>query len=70
VYIAAMTKQLTTKEAAEILGVSHDTITRWVKIGKMKGTRKGPFIGRTSPILIPLAEVERVKKLQNDQAKR
>lgn len=58
-----MNKQLTIKEAAEILGVSHDTVTRWVKTGKVKGTKKGPFPGRTSPILIPDSEIKRVKKL-------
>jgi excisionase family DNA binding protein len=58
-----MDKQLTVKEAADRLGVSHDTITRWVNTGKVKGTRKGPFPGRTSPILILASEVERVKKL-------
>jgi excisionase family DNA binding protein len=58
-----MNKQLTTQEAAEKLGVSHDTIARWVKTGKVKGSKKGPFPGRTSPILIPASEIERVKKL-------
>ena len=60
-----MKKELTTKQVAEILGVSHDTVTRWVKLGKVKGTRKGPFPGRTSPILISAEELDRVKKLMN-----
>ena len=31
--------------------------------GKVKGTKKGPFRGRYSPILIPKSELERVLKL-------
>lgn len=65
--MATMKNDVTIKQAAEVLGVSHDTITRWVKLGKVKGSRKGPFPGRTSPILISAEELERVKKLMKKQ---
>jgi excisionase family DNA binding protein len=64
-----MKTQDTTKEFANALGVSHDTVARWVKLGKVKGFKLGPFPGKTSPILIPAEEVKRVKKLQNDTPK-
>lgn len=60
-----MTKELTTKQAAEILGVSHDTIARWVKLGRLKARKAGVFPGRTSPILILAADVERLRKMSN-----
>jgi hypothetical protein len=34
-----------------------------VRLGKVKGKKKGPFPGKTLPILIPVSELERVKKL-------
>lgn len=34
--MAAMKNDVTIKQAAEVLGVSHDTVTRWVKLGKVK----------------------------------
>lgn len=66
--MAAMKNDVTIKQAAEVLGVSHDTVTRWVKLGKVKGFRKSPFPGRTTPILIPAEELERLKKLAKKQA--
>lgn len=65
-----MKNDLTTREFAEALGVSRDMVERWVKTGKVKGAKKGPFPGRTSPIFISASELERVKKLlKKDQAK-
>jgi len=58
-----MKNELTTKQFANALGVSHDTVNRWVKAGKVKAIRRGVFIGKTSPFLILAAELERVKKL-------
>jgi len=58
-----MIKKLTTYEFADALGVSRDTVERWVKLGKVKGQKKGPFPGKTSPIVIPVSELARVKKL-------
>lgn len=63
-----MKKTLSTVEFADALSVSRDTVERWVKAGKVKGFRKGPFIGKTSPILIPAEELERLKKLAKKQA--
>jgi excisionase family DNA binding protein len=59
-----MKQTLTTVQFANALGVSRDVVEKWVKTGKVKGSKQGPFPGRTSPILIPASEVERVKKLQ------
>jgi len=63
-----MDKTLTTVQFADALGVSRDMVERWVKTGKVKGSKKGPFPGRTSPILIPAAELPRVKRLVQGKA--
>jgi excisionase family DNA binding protein len=65
-----MTKEtfMTVKEFADDLGVSHDTVTRWVRLGKVKGKKKSPF-GKNSPILIPSSELKRVKELMQAQEK-
>jgi excisionase family DNA binding protein len=63
-----MKPNITIKQFADALNVSRDTVERWVKAGKVKGSRKGPFPGRTSPILISASELDRVKKLQNAKA--
>jgi excisionase family DNA binding protein len=65
-----MVKELTTKEAAARLGVSHDTITRWVKQGKIKARRAGVFLVKTSPIVIPESEIVKLEKRLNEQAQR
>jgi len=54
---------ITTKEFAIALNVSHDTVARWVKLGLVKGKKKGPFPVKNSPFLIPASELERVRKL-------
>lgn len=56
---------MTVPEFAELLGVARNTVTQWVQSGKVKGTKKGPFPGKTSPILIPISELERVQKLMS-----
>jgi len=65
-----MNDELTIQQFAQKLGVSHDAVTKWVKLGKVKGYKKGPLPGKTSPIFIPASELERVKKLSNEQAKK
>lgn len=65
-----MAKHLTTSQFADALGVSRDTVERMIKMGKIKAAKKNPIAGRTSPLLIPDTELVRVKKLQNEQAKR
>lgn len=65
-----MKKNYTVREVAEMLNVSHDAVTKWVKFGKLKGRKKGPFPGKTSPIVIPASELARVKKLMNVTSKR
>jgi excisionase family DNA binding protein len=65
-----MSNLYTIKQVAASLGVSHDTVTRWVKSGKVKAVKKTIFAGKTSPIFISSAEVDRLKKLQNESSKR
>lgn len=57
------TDTLTVPEFAAALKVDRNTVTKWVRLGKVKGKKKGPFPGKTLPILIPVSELERVKKL-------
>lgn len=63
-----MKEELTVKEFAKALGVSHDTVTRWVKAEKIKGYRRGWLIGKTTPIVIPASELTRLLKLQKKSA--
>ena len=42
-------RQLTQKEAAEILGVSERTIRNWVSTGELRAHRYGPRIVRIDP---------------------
>ena len=51
---------------AEKVGVSRNTVSRWVQSGKVKGFKKDPFNGRTSPVFIPVSELERVLKLMKE----
>ena len=59
-------QMITVQEFADEIGVARNTVSRWVQAGKVKGIKKGPFPGKTSPILIPISELERVKKLMED----
>lgn len=59
-----MAKNYTIPQLAEVLGVSRDTVERLIKEKKIKAVRKNPLAGRTSPLLIPASELDRVKKLQ------
>jgi hypothetical protein len=45
------------------VGVKRETVTRWVQKGLVKGFKKDPFNRRTSPVFIPVSELERVLKL-------
>lgn len=63
-----MTERITIPEFALALKVSRKTVERMIKQGKIKAVKKNPFAGRTSPLLIPVAELDRVKKLQNGKA--
>lgn len=60
---------LTVQEFAEKVGLSHDTVVRLVKDGKIKGQKKNPF-AVTSPFLIPASEVERFRKAAEHGAKK
>lgn len=64
-----MMKTVTISQFAESLGVSRDTIERMIKQNKIKAVKKNPLAGRTSPLLIPASELERVKKMQNVSTK-
>ncbi len=57
------TDLMTVSQFADKVGVARNTVTRWVKSGKVKGFKKDPFQGRTSPVFIPVTELERVLKL-------
>jgi excisionase family DNA binding protein len=59
-----MIKTVSVSQFAQMLGVSRDTIERMIKLGRLKAMRKNPLAGKTSSLLIPVSEVERVKKLQ------
>ena len=61
--MANKTDLMTVSMFAEKVGVNRFTVTKWVKSGKVKGFKKDPFEGRTSPIFIPVSELERVLKL-------
>lgn len=55
----APTDEITTREALQILGYSEpSTISRYVKLGKLKPSRKLP--GRTGSFLFWRADVERL----------
>ena len=57
------TDLMTVSMFAKEIGVARNTVTRWVQSGKVKGFKKDPFEGRTSPVFIPVSELERVLKL-------
>jgi excisionase family DNA binding protein len=55
---------MTIPEFAQEIGVSRKTIEREIKRGNIKAVKKNPFAGSTSPLLIPVAELKRWKKLR------
>jgi hypothetical protein len=59
---------LTLRQFAEEMQVSYWVAHGWVSSGKVKGYKKGPFPGKTSPIMIPAAEVTRVKELMSNES--
>jgi predicted site-specific integrase-resolvase len=59
---------LRVREVAEQLGVSHDTVTRWIKVGKINALPRTIFDGETSPIFISVKEFQRVQKLLKARA--
>lgn len=65
-----MVTTVTVQAFANEIGVSRDTIEREIKRGNIKAVKKNPFAGRTSPLLIPVAELKRWKKMQDGKAKR
>jgi len=63
-------KELTIQEFSKEVGVSHDAITRLVKVGIVKARKKNPF-GRTAAYFIPLSELERYRRMvAKEQEKR
>ena len=63
IYTMTKTDLVTVPMFAEKVGVTRETVTRWVQSGKVRGFKKDPFNGRTSPVFIPVSELERVLKL-------
>jgi|GEM_PF-3461402 len=62
------TDLMTVPMFAKKVGVNRFTVLKWVRSGKVKGFKKDPFEGRTSPIFIPKSELERVLKLREKQS--
>ncbi len=60
------TDLMTVSQFAAKIGVARNTVSRWVQSGKVKGFKKDPFNGRTSPVFIPVSELERVLKLMKE----
>lgn len=62
-------EDMTLRQFAEALDVSYWVAYGWVESGKVKGQKKGPFPGKTSPIFVSRSEFERVKQLieENEQ---
>ena len=65
-----MKKRITIPEFALALGVSRKTVERLIKDGKIEAVKKNPLAGRTSPFLIPVEELTRLKRMQDGQAQR
>lgn len=59
---------LTVKQFADEIDVSHDLVIQWLHAGKIKGRRRNPF-AKQSAFLIPASELERVKKLMDGNSK-
>ncbi len=59
---------LTINQFAKALKVSYWVAYGWVASGKVKGKKKGPFPGKTSPIFISMSELERVRKLMDSES--
>jgi transposase len=66
--MANKTDLMTVPMFAEKVGVNRFTVLKWVRSGKVKGFKKDPFEGRTSPIFIPVSELERVLKLMEGKS--
>lgn len=64
------TDLLTIPMFAEKVGVDRNTVSQWVRSGKVKGFKKDPFEGRTSPVFIPVSELERMLKLMKEAEQR
>jgi len=59
------TTELTVAQFAEEVNWSEDTVTRMLHSGKIKGRKKNP-LAKKSAFLIPASELERVKKLMEN----
>jgi excisionase family DNA binding protein len=71
-YIEKMTTkrqptEFTVQEFADELRVSHHTVRRWLRAGKIKGRTKNPFTQRLR-FLIPASELERVRSLMEGES--
>ena len=66
--MASKNDTVTVPEFAEKVGVSRETVSRWVRLGKVKGFKKDPFQAETAPVFIPVSELERVLKLMEKHA--
>lgn len=64
-----MTTEYTVKQVADALGVSHNTVSRWINLGLIQARQHGLFPGKTSKFFISQKEFDRLKKLQADKNK-
>lgn len=53
--------EYTVREAAQDLGLSHDTVTRLIRSGLLRGRKKNQH-ARTSAFLIDAVELERFRR--------
>ena len=53
---------LTARQTAERLKVSKDTVLRFIKDGRLPGSRKRDPLKKTSPMLIPVASIEALER--------
>lgn len=60
--MVAMKDFLLVREVADRLGVSGETVRRFVADGRLPGARKKDPMKRTSPMLIPLAAVDTLER--------
>lgn len=61
-------KELRTKDVARILGVSTDTVVRWINAGKLKGYKKGWLVGKTTPYVVLESELRKFMQRSSVEA--
>lgn len=65
-----MSQDYTVKQVADALGVSHNTVSRWINLGLVSAYQRSVFPAKNSPYYISKIEFERLKKLQAAKSKK